>query len=67
MINSTPRPTVVFSVPLTLVTLTGLVRLDDMIGEIGFLKFTSCYNKNKKKIYICYLLIIAPNAILHKY
>ena len=64
MINSTTRATVVFSVPLTLVTLTGLVCLDAMIEEIGFLKFTSCYNKNKKKYIINDVLIIASNAII---
>ena len=64
MINSTTRPTVVFSVPLTLVTLTEVVCFDTTIGEIGFLKFTSCYNKNKKKYIIFYLLIIALNAII---
>ena len=64
MINSSTRPTTVFSVPLTLVTLTGLVCLDAMIGGIGFLKFTSCHNKNKKKNIIYNLLIIALNDII---
>ena len=64
MINSTTRPTVVFSVPLTLVTLSEVVCLNTTIGEIRFLKFTSCYNKNKKKYIIFYLLIIAINAII---
>ena len=64
MIISTTRPTMVLSVPLTHVTLTGVVRLDAMIREIGFSKFTFCYYKNKKKYIIYYLLIIALNAII---